>query len=130
MAMKSFTDAVKSGRKGLVIRNSVFLPFHCELLSIWVGKEMSLISAPDLISDLTDCGQVALRVGESYTNIVLKKWGDLAKELGHHKGHIILHAAEKGADIFLPENLHYIRIGFVDHGKEVSLEIIDNPFEL
>jgi len=128
--MKNIITAIKNGEKGFVIKNSVFLPFHCEIITIWIGKEMSLLSAPDLITDLADTEVLGLREGEFYTNLIFRKWGDLAKELGHHKGHIILRAAEKGVDIFRVENLHYIRIGFHDHQKELSLEIIDNPFDL
>ncbi|ABL64228.1 hypothetical protein [Chlorobium phaeobacteroides] len=128
--MKSFIDAVKNNKTGFVIKNSVFLPFHCEILTIWLGKEMSLLSTPDLITDLTDAEILGIREGNYYTNLVFRKRGDLAKELGHHKGHIILRAAEKGADIFQVENIHYVRIGFHDHHKELSLEMIDNPFDL
>jgi len=128
--MKSFIAAIKAEEKGFVIKNSVFLPFHCEIITIWLGKEMSLLSTPDLITDLTDAEVLGIREGDFYTNLVFRKRSDLAKELGHHKGHVILRAAEKGADIFQPENLHYIRIGFHDHQKELSLELIDNPHDL
>ncbi len=128
--MKSFIATVKNGEKGFVIKNSVFLPFHCEIITIWIGKEMSLLSVPELITDLTDAEVLGVREGDFYTNLVFRKWSDLAKELGHHKGHIILRAAEKGTDIFQAENLHYIRIGFHDHQKELSFEIIDNPYDL
>ena len=128
--MKSFLTAINNGEHGFVIKNSVFLPFHCEIISIWIGKEMSFISTPDIITDLGDSAALQIREGESYTNLVFRKWNDLSKELGHHSGHIILHAAEKGANIFSKENLHYIRIGVHDHTKELSLEIIDNPFDL
>ncbi len=128
--MKSFIAAIKAEEKGFVIKNSVFLPFHCEIITIWLGKEMSLLSTPDLITDLTDAEVLGIREGDFYTNLVFRERSDLAKELGHHKGHVILRAAEKGADIFQPENLHYIRIGFHDHQKELSLELIDNPHDL
>jgi len=128
--MKSFVNASKNGETGFVIRNSLFLPFHCELLSIWIGKEMSLLSAPDLITDISNPEILGIRETESFTNLVFRKWGDLAKELGHEKGHIILHAAEKGADVFGSGNLHYIRIAFCDRQKAVCFEIIDNPYEL
>ena len=128
--MKSFIAAIKNEKKGFVIKNSVFLPFHCEIITIWIGKEMSLLSAPDLITDVTDAEVLGVREGDFYTNLVFRKWNDLSKELGHNKGHIILRAAEKGADIFKVENLHYIRIGFQDHKKELSFEIIDNPYDL
>jgi hypothetical protein len=128
--MKSFIAAIKAEEKGFVIKNSIFLPFHCEIISIWIGKEMSLLSAPDLITDVTDAEVLGVREGDFYTNLVFRKWSDLPKEFGHHKGHIILRAAEKGADIFKVENLHYIRIGFQDHKKELSFEIIDNPYDL
>ncbi|MDP8306044.1 MAG: hypothetical protein RAO75_06020 [Candidatus Chlorobium antarcticum] len=128
--MKSFINAAKNGETGFVIRNSLFLPFHCELLSIWIGKEMSLLSAPDLITDIANPDILGVREVESFTNLVFRKWGDLAKELGHEKGHIILHAAEKGADVFVSGNLHYIRIAFCNRQKEVCFEIIDNPYEL
>ncbi|TLU82613.1 MAG: hypothetical protein FDX21_08545 [Chlorobium sp.] len=128
--MKSFIEAITSGKKGFVIKNSIFLPFHCEIITIWVGKEMSLLSTPDMIADLADANILSIREGNSYTNMVFRKWKDLAKELGNNNGHIILRAAEKGADIFNSENLHFIRIGFFDHSKELSFEIIDNPYDL
>lgn len=131
--MKGMVVAIESGAKGFVIGSSVFVPFHCELLSVWIGKEMSLLSAPDLIVDLCNNPDVGIRDGEFYTNLVFRKRGDLRKELGHNKGHIILHATEKGADVFLDENLHYIRISFLDNPekpKEITFELIDNPFHL
>jgi hypothetical protein len=128
--MKSFTTAINNGEHGFFVKNSVFLPFHCEIISIWIGKEMSLISTPDVITDMGDHSVLSIREGECYTNLVFRKWNDLSKELGHHKGHIILHAVEKGIDIFCKENHHYIRIGFHDHTKELSLEVVDNPFNL
>ena len=128
--MKSFTTAVRNGETGFAVYNSVFLPFHCEIMSIWIGKEMSLLSVPDEIVDLGDSEVIGIREGEFYTNFVFRKWGDLSKELGHHKGHIILHAVEKGEDMFKAENRHYIKIGFHDHLKELSLEIVNDPFQL
>ena len=128
--MKSFLAAVKNGELGFVIKNSLFLPFHCEIITIWIGKEMSLLSTPDLIADLCDPDVLAMREGDSYTNLVFRKRSDLHKELGHHKGHFILRAAEKGGDIFNKENLHYIRMRFVDHNNQISFEIIDDPFDL
>ncbi|WP_076791970.1 hypothetical protein [Chlorobium sp. KB01] len=128
--MKSFLNAISNGEEGFFTKNSLYLPFHCEIISIWVGKEMSLLASPDLIVDLTDTDIVGVREGESFTNLVFRKWSDFSKELGHNKGHIILRASEKGADIFRTENLHYIRIVFHDHKKEISFEIIDNPRDL
>ncbi|EAT58078.1 hypothetical protein [Chlorobium ferrooxidans] len=128
--MKSFLNAISNGEQGFFTKNSVYLPFHCEIISIWIGKEMSLLASPDMIADLTDSEVLALREGDFYTNLVFRKWSDFAKELGHNKGHIILRASEKGADIFRAENLHYIRIVFHDHKKEISFEIIDNPRDL
>ncbi|NTV93392.1 MAG: hypothetical protein HGA72_09080 [Chlorobiaceae bacterium] len=128
--MKSFVQAIQNEEQGFVIKNSVFLPFHCEILSIWIGKEMSLLSSPDLVTDLADTEIIGIREGETYTNLVFRKWGDLAKELGNHKGHIILRAAEKGSDIFKIENLHYIRIRFNDSKRDISFEIIDDPYNL
>jgi hypothetical protein len=128
--MKSFITAVRNEEKGFVLKNSVFLPFHCEIISIWIGKEMSLLSVPDQIVDLGDTELIGIREGEFYTNLVFRKWDDLARELGHHKGHIILHAAEKGEDIFRSENLHYIKIGFRDHSRELTFEIVNEPFQL
>ena len=128
--MKSFTAAIRDGETGFAVHNSVFLPFHCEIISIWIGKEMSLLSVPDEITDLGDTEVIGMREGESYTNLVFRKWGDLTRELGYHKGHIILYAVEKGEDMFNAENRHYIRIGFHDHRKELSFEIVDDPFQL
>lgn len=128
--MKSFFDAIRNGEQGFVIRNSVYVPFHCHLLSIWIGKELSRLSTPDLIVDFTDQEAIAIREESTYTNFVFRKWGDLSKEFGHHKGHVILHAAEKGADIFNPENQHYIRLTFRDRSRDVFIEIIDDPLSL
>ncbi|MBM3422829.1 MAG: hypothetical protein FJY09_06235 [Chlorobi bacterium] len=129
---KRFTDAVRNGNRGFYIRNSLFFPFHFELISIWLGKEMSLLSAPELIADIADPDILSIREGGGYTNIVFRKWGDLGKELGHHKGHVILHAAEKGDDIFNPDNLHYIKVCFRDTKtyRQVVFELIDDPFSL
>ncbi|MCF8215376.1 MAG: hypothetical protein K9I59_00720 [Chlorobium sp.] len=129
---RRYIDAVRNGEKGFYIRNSLFFPFHFELLSIWIGKEMSLLSSPEMITDISDKGLLSVREAESYTNIVFRRWGDLGRELGHHKGHVILHAAEKGADIFNPENLHYIKACFRDTTafREVVFELIDDPFSL
>jgi hypothetical protein len=98
--MKSFATAIRNGDEGFAVYNSVFLQFHCEIISIWIGKEMSLLSVPDEIADLGDAGVIGIREEDSYTNLVFRKWGDLSKELGRHKGHITLHAAEKGEDMF------------------------------
>lgn len=128
--MKSFLNAISNGEEGFFTKNSLYLPFHCEIISIWIGKEMSLLASPELITDLMDSEVLAIREGDFYTNLVFRKWSDFAKELCHNKGHIILRAAEKGADIFRSDNLHYIRIVFHDHKKEISFEIIDNPRDL
>ncbi len=128
--MKSFITAIQGGAAGLVIRNSLFLPFHCEIISIWIGKDLSFVAAPDLITDLGDAEAIWIREGVSYTNLVFRKWDDLQRELGHHKGHVILHVAEKGEDIFCAGNLHYIRASFREHLREVTLEIVDDPFRL
>ena len=128
--MKGFNEAIRSGADGFVIKNSVFLPFKCEIISIWIGKEMSIISTPDLITDLADTEAIGIREGDFYTNLVFREWNDLPMELGHNKGHVILYAAEKGADIFNTENLHYIKISFHDNRREVTFEIVDDPFEL
>ncbi|MEC9486223.1 MAG: hypothetical protein UMU76_01815 [Prosthecochloris sp.] len=128
--MKGFVNAIQHGETGMVFRNSLFLPFHLEILNIWLGKEMSLLAVPDRITDLAPgSSQVAIREGESYTNIVFRKAGDLRKELGHEKGHIVIHAAEKGSDIFQKGNLHYIRIHF-SNKHLLTFEIIEDPYYL
>lgn len=128
--MKGFVQAIQEGEKGMVFRNSIFLPFHFELLSVWIGKEMSLLAVPDLLTDFCEGNsELAVREGEQYTNLVFRKSGDLRKELGRCKGHIILHATEKGADIFKEENRHYIKICFANkHNLELELE--EDPFYL
>ncbi|MGB0130282.1 hypothetical protein [Chlorobium sp.] len=128
--MKRFTEAISNGEKGFYLGNSVFFPFHFDLVSIWIGKEMSLLSSPEIITDLSDPATLGVREGESFTNLVFRKWSDLGRELGHHKGHIVLHAAEKGSDIFRPENLHYIQACFQHKHKDIAFNIIKDPFEL
>jgi len=128
--MKGFVNAIQEGATGMVFRNSLFLPFHLELLTVWVGKEMSLLAVPDLMTDLTEGnGTVAMREGDTYTNLVLRKAGDLRKEFGHEKGHIILHAAEKGSDIFDNNNLHYIKVHF-SNKHIVTFELVEDPYYL
>lgn len=123
--------AIEAGDKGLLIKNSIFLPFHVELLSVWVGKDMSLLSKPDLITDFTPGnGEISIREGESYTNLVFTHHKDLRKEYGHYKGHIILYGTEKGADIFDPDRRHYMKLSFHHDKEEVDLELIDDPFDL
>ncbi|HWQ25575.1 MAG TPA: hypothetical protein VN367_02225 [Chlorobaculum sp.] len=129
--MTSFIEVIREGRTGLVFANSLFLPFHFELISIWIGKEMSLLAKPEIIVDLGENSQdVVLREGATYTNIVLRRYRDLAHEFGNGKGHVILYAAEKGSDIFRPENRHYIRISLQKPHKEITFELIEDPYQL
>ncbi|ARM31404.1 hypothetical protein [Prosthecochloris sp. HL-130-GSB] len=128
--MKGFVNAIQNGETGMVFRNSIFLPFHFELLNIWIGKEMSLLAVPDRITDLVaGSDHVGIREGEQYTNIVFRKSGDLRKEFGNEKGHIVLHVAEKGSDIFREENLHYIRVHF-SNKHLLTFELIEDPYYL
>jgi hypothetical protein len=90
--MKSFSVALSKGEEGFAVHYSVCLPFHCEIIGIRIGKEMSLLSVPDRIIDPGDPEVIGIREGESCTNLVFRKWGDLAKEPGCHKGHIILYS--------------------------------------
>ncbi|WP_294347973.1 hypothetical protein [Prosthecochloris sp.] len=128
--MKGFVQSIHDGEKGMIFRNSVYLPFHLELLSVWIGKEMSLLAVPDLLTDFSEGnGHLAVREGEQYTNLVFKKGGDLRKELGRSKGHIILQAAEKGANIFDEENRHYIKVCFSNR-HTLDFELVEDPFYL
>ncbi|NTU92623.1 MAG: hypothetical protein HGB29_03945 [Chlorobiaceae bacterium] len=129
--MTGFIDAIDKGAQGLVFGNSMFLPFRLDLLSIWAGKEMSFLSSPEVIVDLCEGnGEVAVREGASWTNIVLRRYRDLAREFGNGKGHVLLYAVEKANDLFVQEHRHYIRIVFSAHEKEISFELIDDPFQL
>jgi hypothetical protein len=129
--MNGFIDPIRDGRTGLVFSNSLYLPFHLEILSIWIGKEMSLLANPEVIVDLgEESHDVVQRDGTTYTNLVFRRYRDLAHEFGNGKGHVILYAAEKGSDIFKPENRHYIRISFQRPHKEITFEIIEDPFQL
>lgn len=131
IAMEGFVDAIRQGRRGLVFENSMFLPFRLDILHIWIGKEMSLLSSPEVIVDLCEGnGQIALRESDTWTNVVLHRYRDLVREFGDGKGHVVLYAVEKGADPFVPGNRHYIRIAFGIQEKEISFEIIDDPFQL
>lgn len=99
--------------------------------SIWVGKEMSLLSSPEVIRDLCEGSrEVAIREEDAWTNMVLRRHGDHARDLGNGKGHVILYGAEKGGDLFMQEQRHYIRICFASQAKEISFEIINDPFQL
>lgn len=128
---RSIQEAIDAKQSGLVIKNSVFLPCHFELLSIWIGKDMSLLSKPDHITDFSHKNSdIFLREGETYTNLIFLKHGELKKEYGNYKGHIILFCAEKGDDIFDESLRHYIKLSLHDDSDEVYMELIDNPFEL
>lgn len=130
MAQK-MVEALKAGATGLVFRNSVFLPFHFELISVWIGKEMSLLAAPEHYVDFCGCnGDVGIRTGETYTNLIFRQHKDLVKEFGRYKGHVILKCAEKGADIFQEDQRHFVKLGFKEGQVEVSMELINDPFDL
>lgn len=128
---KSIKQIIEAGETGLLIKNSIYLPFHLELLSVWIGKDMSMVSKPELLTEFsTGRGDLHIREGESYTNLIFAKHGDLKKEYGHYKGHIILFATEKGADVFAAEERHYIKLSFHDDTTNVYMELIDDPFYL
>lgn len=129
--INSIQKSIELGTKGFLVKNSVFLPFHLELISVWIGKDMSLVSKPDLFTDFSEKkGDVLVREGATYTNLVFGNHKELKKEYGHYKGHIILHGAEKGADIFKKEDLHFIKLSFHDDTNNVYMELIDDPFDL
>jgi hypothetical protein len=129
--LKTIRESIDQGDKGLLIKNSIFLPFHMELLSVWIGKDMSLIAKPELYTDFSEkAGDILVREAASYTNLLFGNHKDLKKEYGHYKGHIILMGTEKGADIFKGENRHYIKMSFHDDTNNVYLELIDDPFDL
>jgi len=118
-------------QKGFLIKNSIFLPFHLELLSVWIGKDMSLVSKPDVITDFSDKkGDLHIREGENYTNLIFVNHKELKREYGNYKGHIILFCTEKGDDIFDKTRRHYIKLSFHDDTNNVYMELIDDPFEL
>lgn len=128
---KSIHQVVEQKEKGFLIKNSIFLPFHFELLSIWIGKDMSMIAKPDLFTDFSERnGDVHIRESESYTNLIFVSHKDLKREYGHYKGHIILYCTEKGTDIFDAKNRHYVKLSFHDDTNSVYMEIIDDPFDL
>ena len=128
---KSMRQAVQDGDKGLLIKNSVYLPFHMELLSVWIGKDMSMVSTPDVLTDFSSGhGELHVREGDSYTNLIFVHHKDLKKEYGHYKGHIILYAVEKGEDIFATKNRHFVKLSFHDDTDNIYLELLDDPFSL
>jgi len=128
---KTIRQAIDAEEKGFLIQNSIFLPFHIELLSVWVGKDMSLLSKPDVLTDFSDKkGDLHINTGESYTNLVFVRHKDLKKEYGHYKGHIILFGTELGADIFDETQRHFIKLSLHDDTNNVYMELIDDPFDL
>ncbi len=128
---KTIRQAIEAKETGFLIKNSIFLPFHLELLSVWIGKDMSLVSRPDLLTDFVGPkSEIQIREGESYTNLVFSHHKELKKEYGHYKGHIILFGTEKGADIFDETQRHYVKLSFHDDTNNVYMELIDDPFDL
>jgi len=128
---RTFKNAMDTGLTGFLVKNSIFLPFHLELLSVWVGKDMSLVSKPDVITDFgSKKSEIHIREGESYTNLVFLTHKELKREYGNYKGHIILFCTEKGDDVFDESQRHYIKLSFHDDTNNVYLELIDDPFEL
>jgi hypothetical protein len=92
---------------------------------------MSLLSKPELITDFSHKkGEIFIREGESYTNLIFVNHAELKREYGHYKGHIILYCTEKGDDIFDKDRRHYIKLSFHDDTNNVYMELIDDPFEL
>ena len=49
---QSVKKSIEAGQRGFYLTNSIYLPFHFELLSIWIGKDMSLLAKPDLLVDV------------------------------------------------------------------------------
>jgi len=128
---RSIQSAIDTHLKGFVRFNSVFLPCHFELLSVWVGKEMSLLAKPDVLVDFVgEKAHVGIREGTSFTNLVFRQHKELNRELGRYKGHVVLQVVEKGGDVFDPAARHFLKLGFHDDEDEVSLELIDDPFNL
>ncbi len=128
---KTIKSVIDAKQTGFLIKNSIFLPFHLELLSVWIGKDMSLLSKPDLITDFSyKKGEIFIREGESYTNLIFVNHGDLRREYGNYKGHVILYCTEKGDDIFDETRRHYIKLSVHDDTNAVFMELVDDPFEL
>ncbi len=128
---KTIRQAIDAQDKGFLIKNSIFLPFHIELISVWIGKDMSLLAKPDVLTDFSDQkGDIHIRTGESYTNLIFVHHKELKKEYGNYKGHIILYGTELGADIFDNDRRHYIKLSFHDNTSNVYMELIDDPFDL
>lgn len=128
---KTIQQSLDNGEKGFLIKNSIFLPFHFELLSVWIGKDMSLVARPEVFTDFSEKkGDVLIRMGPNYTNLVFGNHKELKKEYGNYKGHIILLVAERGADIFAADQRHYIKLSFHDDTENVYMELIDDPFDL
>jgi hypothetical protein len=128
---KTIHQAIADQDKGFLIRNSIFLPFHIELISVWIGKDMSLLSKPDVLIDFSDQkGDIHIREGESYTNLIFVHHKELKREYGNYKGHIILYGTERGADIFDKDQRHYIKLSMHNDTNDVYMELIDDPFDL
>ncbi len=129
--IKTIKQATDAKETGFLIKNSIFLPFHLELLSVWMGKDMSLVSRPDVITDFGGRkSDIHIREGETYTNLIFVNHKELKREYGHYKGHIILFCTERGDDIFDKTKRHYIKLSFHDDTNNVYMELIDDPFEL
>jgi len=128
---KTIQAAIDAKETGFLIKNSIFLPFHLELLSVWIGKDMSLVSRPDVLTDFGgNKSEIHIREGASYTNLVFVNHKELKREYGNYKGHIILLSTEKGGNIFDKTRRHYIKLSFHDDTNNVYMELIDDPFEL
>ena len=127
---RKIQDTLDNKHKGFVRLNSIYLPFHFELISVWVGKEMSLLDVPEQIADFAPGSEVAIREGEHYTNIILRKHKNLRREYGHYRGHVVLCCAEKGSDIFNPDNRYFLKLSFRDDSDEVTIEKVTDPFKL
>lgn len=128
---KTIQQSIEAKENGFLIKNSIFLPFHLELLSVWVGKDMSLVSRPDVFTDFAgNKSNIHIREGKTYTNLVFVNHKELKREYGHYKGHIILFCTEKGDDIFDKTKRHYLKLSFHDDTNNVYMELIDDPFEL
>lgn len=128
---KTIKQIIDSKKNGFLIKNSIFLPFQFELLSVWIGKDMSMLSKPDLLTDFTEKnGDVHIRTGEYFTNMIFVNHKDLKHDYGNYKGHIVLFCTEKNADIFDETQRHYIKLSFHDDTDNIYIEMIDDPFYL
>jgi hypothetical protein len=98
---RTISEALEQNLHGYTIGRRLSLPFHADLISIIVGKQISHFGGPDVITDFSPSqNEVLAVVHENRTDLYFEKYSSLQSELGHWKGTLIITCCGDSDDLF------------------------------